>query len=475
MRSLRALWILGLLLVVPAGAQDREDEPMKLARLAMEAQMKVGDLLHQKGDHAGALEAYRRALAIYEKAAARGDVDEIVLQEELPEEEIVEEPIETEEIEEEPLETEAVPAGRTARDVRGRASATENAVELGLDWLARHQDEDGRWDCDGFMKHDPADDKCDGPGGAFHDVGVTGLATLAFLGAGFTDRGDAKANPHAKTVARALAHLASVQADDGVLGTRKTHSFMYNHAMGTLALCEALWLTRDPKYRRPAKKAVDFIQHARNPYLAWRYEPRGGENDTHVTTWCVAALTSAKFAGLEVDPGNFAGALAWYEKMTDPNFGQVGYNYPGGTVCRMEGLFDRYPPENSQAITAAAIFGRVLCGEDPRRKEVVRKGADLCIELAPSWNPDDGSIDMVFWYWGTLAMFQMGGVHWRKWNGAMKAAIVKSQHQKGSGTRTGSWDPIDAWGSEGGRVYSTAMMTLCLEVYYRYDRVFGVR
>ncbi len=36
----------------------------------------------------------------------------------------------------------------------------------------------------------------------------------------------------------------------------------------------------------------------------------------------------------------------------------------------------------------------------------------------------------------------------------------------------GSWDPIGPWGGDGGRVYSTAIMALCLEVFYRYDRVF---
>jgi len=33
----------------------------------------------------------------------------------------------------------------------------------------------------------------------------------------------------------------------------------------------------------------------------------------------------------------------------------------------------------------------------------------------------------------------------------------------------GSWDPIDAWGTAGGRVYATAINALTLEVYYRYE------
>ncbi|MCK6458619.1 MAG: hypothetical protein L6Q95_01835, partial [Planctomycetes bacterium] len=108
---------------------------------------------------------------------------------------------------------------------------------------------------------------------------------------------------------------------------------------------------------------------------------------------------------------------------------------------------------------------------------MVKKGADLCCDTygLPKWNPDTGSIDMYYWYWGSLALFQVGGTHWRKWNEAIVETVVKHQHPMGSGSRTGSWDPLDPWGPDGGRVYSTAMLTMCLEVYYRYDRVSGVK
>ncbi len=345
-------------------------------------------------------------------------------------------------------------------------------VDLALKWLADHQDfdTDGRWDCDDFMKHDPADDRCDGAGGALNDVGVTGLALLAFLGADYTDRG---AHPFAKHVRAGLRFLLTSQEDDGCLGSRASHSFMYSHAIGTLALCEAYWMTRNPRYRKPAQDALNFISSARNPYLAWRYAPRGGENDTSVTGWCVMAMKSGKYAGLEVDPDAFEGARHWIEKMTEPNFGQVGYTSPGGAPARPEGKQDRFPPEKSQSMTAVGILTRIFLGEDPRTSELIRKGADLCVELPPRWNPDDGSIDMYYWYYGTLALFQVGGTHWKKWNAAMVEAIVNHQHREGNGSRTGSWDPLCCWGDDGGRVYSTAVLAMCLEVYYRYPKVFG--
>jgi hypothetical protein len=340
-------------------------------------------------------------------------------------------------------------------------------VALGLRWLANHQDvrEDGRWDCDDFMKHDPADDKCDGGGGPLYDVGVTGLALMAFLHTGHTGR-KTRGNPYSRNVRRGLRFLMESQDEGGTYGTRSARKFIYNHTIATVAMCEALWRTRNPRYRRSAQRALTFIAMARNPYMAWRYEPRGGENDTAVTTWCVLALRAGRLAGLDVDPDGFEGARQWIDKMTDPTFGQVGYNMPGGYSTRPVGLKDRFPPEKTQAMTAAGILCRITLGEDPRASELIRKGADLCLELPPEWNPDNGSIDMYYWYFGTRAMSGVGGKYWSRWSKHLYAAVVTNQHPEGSGARTGSWDPIGVRGREGGRVYSTALLTMCVGTGY---------
>ena len=55
----------------------------------------------------------------------------------------------------------------------------------------------------------------------------------------------------------------------------------------------------------------------------------------------------------------------------------------------------------------------------------------------------------------------------------MKKAVLASQRRDGA--HEGSWDPVGPWGHSGGRVYSTALMVLCLEVYFRYSRVLGAR
>jgi hypothetical protein len=87
----------------------------------------------------------------------------------------------------------------------------------------------------------------------------------------------------------------------------------------------------------------------------------------------------------------------------------------------------------------------------------------------PAWDPDGRGVDTIAWYYGAYALFQLGGVRWERWRQALERAIVP--HQVQGGEPAGSWDPVGAWGYAGGRVASTALLTLCLEVNYRYVRV----
>jgi hypothetical protein len=68
-------------------------------------------------------------------------------------------------------------------------------------------------------------------------------------------------------------------------------------------------------------------------------------------------------------------------------------------------------------------------------------------------------------------MYQHGGDDWERWNAVVRDRIVSQQRD--SGHQAGSWDPDDSeWGTRGGRIYSTALATLTLEVYYRYLRLY---
>jgi hypothetical protein len=353
----------------------------------------------------------------------------------------------------------------------GGSKGTRSSLESGIRWLVDHQDLDGKWDADGFSKHDPAHDRCDGLGEGEHDVGVTGLALLALLGDGNTTRDGA----HSESVSRGLQWLRTQQdPDSGLFGERLGHSYMYGHAIATLTMCEAYYFSKNPILKSTAQRAVNFISRARNPYGVWRYSsPPDGDQDTSVTGWMVLALRSAKDAGLKVDSAAFGDALAWIDQATDSNTGRVGYDSAGSASSRVRGVNDHFPTDRTECMTAVGLLCRFFLGQDPIEHPVLLRHADLLQEALPEWNPDGMSNDLYYWYYGSYAMYQVGGQHWERWNRAMKKAVLDSQRSDSSAR--GSWDPIGPWGHAGGRVYSTALGVLCLEVYFRYARILGGR
>ncbi|MCZ6689028.1 MAG: terpene cyclase/mutase family protein [Planctomycetota bacterium] len=360
--------------------------------------------------------------------------------------------------------------GRGSFTHEGGSAGTERAVLAGLQWLVRHQDEDGRWNSDDFNEN-CSKSKCGDAGFAYWDGGVTGLALLAFLGAGHTHR-------HGKfrqTVRKGLNWLKKNQkqggALDGAFGYvedepgRPKEEWIYNHAICTMAICEAYAVSRDFTLKKHAQRAVDFCLRAQNPNFGWRYGVRSGDNDTSVTGWMVLALKAAKTAELNVPKTAFMGARSWFDRATSQS-GVTGYRAPDGSSSYLpmqQGKFEAVP-----CMTAVAVLCRIFTGQK-KSDEVIKKGERELMKYLPSWPKDSTKpVNMYYWYYGTYAMFQLGGRSWREWNKAMKPALLPTQRQ--GGDEDGSWDAVGEWGIAGGRVYSTAINVLTLEIYYRYER-----
>src|SRR5262249_32811498 len=131
--------------------------------------------------------------------------------------------------------------------------------------------------------------------------------------------------------------------------------------------------------RDVAQRGLDWIASAKNPKFAWRYGVRDGTNDTSVTVWMVAALAAAKRVNAAdsaaareesfvVDETSFDGARTWVEKLTD-EYGRVGYQQRGSGPARPAAVVDKFPAENSEAMTAAGLFIREACGEAPKSSD----------------------------------------------------------------------------------------------------------
>ncbi|MCA8974666.1 MAG: hypothetical protein KDC98_08085, partial [Planctomycetes bacterium] len=273
-----------------------------------------------------------------------------------------------------------------------------------------------------------------------------------------------------ETVARGVAWLQKQQQNNGLFGTNRAHDFIYDHAIATYAICEAFGLGDDEALRAAAQGGLDYLEAHRNPYSAWRYQPRDNDNDTSVTSWCLMACESGQQFGLKVSGQAQWTAFSFFDQITDVTIGRHGYTRMGEPSGRQPGDHGvRFPVEKGEALTAAGLCCRCLLGQDPEDHPLLTTAADLILKRLPEWDDKAGSIDLYYWYYASMALYQVGDAPWRTWSKALHRALLPSQRTDDA--FAGSWDPISAWGHEGGRVYATAMALLCLQAPYRYARI----
>ena len=87
--------------------------------------------------------------------------------------------------------------------------------------------------------------------------------------------------------------------------------------------------------------------------------------------------------------------------------------------------------------------------------------------------PEEGFPNVYYWYYATQVMHNMSGPDWDTWNRKIRNLLVRTQVRNVDECANGSWPPEkDAWGSSGGRLMTTSLSTLTLEVYYRYLPLF---
>ncbi|MFT7461785.1 MAG: hypothetical protein ACI9EF_000119, partial [Pseudohongiellaceae bacterium] len=343
----------------------------------------------------------------------------------------------------------------------GGSVETEQAVAAGLAYLARLQNSDGFWG-----STDDYDEKY-----GHVSVGKTGLAMLAFLGAGHSPN---TSREHAQVSALARDFLLSVQDEaTGHFG----YSSSYSHAIATYALSECYALTSNDKLRQPLERAVAWIvsqqdrRTNRKRLGGWGYYyPDGRVFDswprTSVTSWQVMALESAQLAGLEVPSRVFADARTFLLNAQDSGRQEFYYSRDPG---RLNGAYPYLPGS-----TPAGLFALSLLGEDIR-SETYAPNVSFLLDRAPTRFRKASSARFVqqaegnlyFWYYASLALFRHGGEPWDAWNQHLQDTLLPNQRADGS------WNPISLYADYAGdhgrdRSYTTAMCVLTLEVYYRY-------
>jgi outer membrane biosynthesis protein TonB len=339
---------------------------------------------------------------------------------------------------------------RLARRLGG-TKASDEAVEAAIRWLSQNQEADGRWSASRFgagierkvLGHDRQG------AGANADTGISALALLSMLGAGHTHL----EGPYRENVQRGLEYLVRVQKDNGSLACdAKLFAMMYCHGMATLALSEAYAMTGDHRLQPYVKKAADFTIAAQHGTTGgWRYLP-GDPGDMSQFGWQVMALKSAELAGVAMPDKTRQGMQRFLHN---------------NTSGRARGLASYRAGERpSRTMTAEAYACRVLLGQPVDAAMTDEAAAFLLEEL-----PGTGQVDFYYWYYGSLALFQLQDERWAKWNNALQRELLARQIK--TGDDAGSYPTDELWSGYGGRVYTTSMAALCLEVYYRYLPVYG--
>jgi hypothetical protein len=366
--------------------------------------------------------------------------------------------------------------GRTLENRRaaalsgGGTEQSEAAVEAALAWLAEHQWPDGGWRFD-LEKCPSCSGYCRNSGTHTSTTAATGLALLSFLGAGYTHQEGKYQNVvgnglyylrEQMTITSMGGDLRDKKADleaeipgGGLLNPMLANArrdSMYSHGIATLALTEAYAMTRDKGYREPAELAIKFIVNAQYDDGGWRYAPKYetiGPGDMTVSGWQIAALKSASLAGIEIP----------YEVWMKINEFLDGIQDDSGATY----LYLARENRGTAATTAIGLLCRMINGW-PRDHKPLQRGVAKLGDQQPTRN------NMYFNYYASQVLHHVGGPNWDRWNPKMREYLIKTQATEGH--EVGSWYFPESHSTPGGRLYTTAMATMTLEVYYRYMPIY---
>jgi hypothetical protein len=335
---------------------------------------------------------------------------------------------------------------------RGGSAESEKAVALGLEWLAKQQKKDGNWEFDQGEKKET--------------VAATGLALLPFLGAGETH----KAGKYKDTVKKGLDWLVKHCPPEKLDPDLGPSNLMYAQAIGTIALCEALGMTRDPDLKSAAQSALNFIQKAQSKNGSWGYRP-GMEGDTSITGWQVQAIQAAR---------RTRGLLVVDDQVIKKAVGFLN-SAAAGSRKAMYGYANAEGAAHGTALTAVGLLCRYnIDGWGPYHPGLI-DGVGGLLKNPPTGK---GALkNLYYFYHATQVLHFYEGEDWKNWNegpkqadgsrtGGMRDWLVGAQVRK-DGPDMGSWDPEAGYfGSSCGRLGTTAVCILTLEIYYRHSPLY---
>jgi hypothetical protein len=325
---------------------------------------------------------------------------------------------------------------------------SERAVLLGLAWLKRQQKEDGGWEFDQGDKEDR--------------IAATAMVLLSFLGAGETHKErDTDYRKYRETVEKGLKFLLKHCPAEGANAGRMSIN-MQSQSLATIALCEAYGLTRDKELKPHAQAAINYIQKNQAKGGGWSATADGTSNIT-VTGWAIQAIhVGWHTRDLITDARVIKNAVVYLDSLAT------------GMRKSMYGTTDKSDADPGTTPTAIGLRSRYCIDAwGPSHPSMIDGVAGLMKNPPARMNRDP-----LYVYHATQVVFGYYSDDWKTWNagpkddkgvrkGGTQDLLVNSQARK-IGADMGSWDPEGEFGKRYGRLGTTAIYLLTLEVYYRY-------
>ena len=286
---------------------------------------------------------------------------------------------------------------------------TERSVAAALNWLRRHQHDDGSWSFNGFAHHCESD-TCSGPCDAKDDVLATALGLLAFVASGQTHTSD---GPYQRSLVRAVDWLMAHQASDGGFATLSAVDTQTN-CVAALSLSEAYALTGDVRAGEAAQRTVQFLEDS----------PSIGAD-----SWRWAAIVIADRVGLGVHPDAMSKADQWLLARQSRAYRDA----PSPMISVVDSMI--MPVSELSPVTEPLELFPSEPNNDPTSDEVID-----CLVSVPEW-PQQQHI---------------------------RRTLLATQAR--AGCATGSWpgeEPKNVWTPHLGRLPATCFAAILLAASYR--------
>lgn len=315
----------------------------------------------------------------------------------------------------------------------GVTKEIQDAVDRGLEWLARNQASDGSWRNAGGYGSYPA--------------AMTGLAGMALLAGGHTPTRGRYYGQVRRAVAFLRKHadpgtgVISVPAEEG--------RSMYGHGFATLFLASVYGMEEDvreqERLKRILDKAVGLISAAQSSAGGWIYTPDSNSDEGSVTVTQIQALRACRMAGIVVDKKTVDRAVDYIRRCQNPD-GSIRYSLHSGG-------------EGRPAITAAGVavlYNAGVYDDQP----FVDKAVQYCKRHIQVTVNNTGHHFYAHLYW-SQALYQRGGSDWSDYYAKMAAWLLRQQQKDGS------------WEGDGvGSVYGTAIALTILQLPWAYVPIY---